>query len=95
MGRKQPSAHGGGHGSLVPTGEVSACKRMEKSGLFHVRFMDDTLVLPPSRWKLRRALKVVNEMLTRLGPDKHRTRHLSAGSRKTSTSLATSSAEPG
>ena len=44
---------------------------MEKSGLFHVRFMDDILVLTPSRWKLRRAVDAVNEMLARLGLDKH------------------------
>ena len=30
-------------------------RRMERSGLFYVRFMDDILVLAPSRWKLRRA----------------------------------------
>ncbi len=41
------------------------------SGLFYVRFMDDILVLTPSRWKLRRAVKAVNEMLARLGLDMH------------------------
>jgi hypothetical protein len=32
----------------------------EKLGLFYKRFMDDILVLAPTRWKLRTAVKVVN-----------------------------------
>lgn len=36
---------------------------MEKRGLFYVRFMDDILVLAPTRWKLRKAVAVVNEEL--------------------------------
>ncbi len=31
-------------------------ERIEKSGLFYVRFMDDILVLSPTRWKLRKAV---------------------------------------
>ncbi len=31
-------------------------QRIAKSGLFYVRFMDDIVVLAPSRWKLRRAV---------------------------------------
>ncbi len=46
-------------------------QRMEKSGLFYVRFMDDILVLSPTRWKLRKAVKVVNGMLGSLGLEKH------------------------
>ena len=38
-------------------------QRMERSGLFYVRFMDDILVLSPTRWKLRKAVKAVNEVL--------------------------------
>jgi hypothetical protein len=30
-------------------------RRMARSGLFYVRFIDDVLVLSPTRWKLRRA----------------------------------------
>ena len=50
---------------------------MELTGLFYVRFMDDVLVLvlvlvlAPSRWKLRRAVKTVNEMLGSLELEKH------------------------
>ncbi len=45
--------------------------RMERSGLFYVRFMDDILVLAPTRWKLRKAVKRVNEMLGCLRLEKH------------------------
>ncbi len=44
---------------------------MERTGLFYVRFMDDILVLAPTRWKLRRAVKVVNEVLRSLRLEKH------------------------
>ncbi len=46
-------------------------QRMERTGLFYVRFMDDILVLAPSRWKLRRAVKAVNEVLGSLSLEKH------------------------
>ncbi len=35
---------------------------MSNSGLFYVRFMDDILVLSPTRWKLKKAVKAVNEV---------------------------------
>jgi hypothetical protein len=44
---------------------------LEKLDLFYVRFMDDILVLAPTRWKLRRAVKAVNQVLACLGLDKH------------------------
>ena len=44
---------------------------MEKLGLFYVRFMDDILVLAPTRWKLRKAVKTVNGILESLGLEKH------------------------
>ncbi len=44
---------------------------MEASGLFYVRFMDDILVLAPTRWRLRKAVKAVNEVLGSLGLLKH------------------------
>ncbi len=40
-------------------------------GLFYVRFMDDVLVLSPTRWKLRRAVRAVNRVLASLRLDKH------------------------
>ncbi len=36
---------------------------MERSGLFYVRFMDDILVLSPTRWRLRKAVRAVNAVL--------------------------------
>ena len=44
---------------------------MEKLGLFYVRFMDDILVLAPTRWKLRSAVKAINQVLGGLGLEKH------------------------
>ena len=35
----------------------------DATGLFYVRFMDGILVLAPTRWKLRRAVAAVNEIL--------------------------------
>ncbi len=46
-------------------------RRMAKTGLFYVRFMDDILVLAPTRWKLRGAVKAVNAMLGSLRLEKH------------------------
>jgi hypothetical protein len=46
-------------------------ERIEKSGLFYVRFMDDILVLSPTRWKLRKTVKAVNEVLGSLRMEKH------------------------
>jgi RNA-directed DNA polymerase len=34
--------------------------RMAETGLFYARFMDDWVVLAPTRWKLRRAIKAAN-----------------------------------
>jgi RNA-directed DNA polymerase len=36
---------------------------MEKTGLFYARFMDDWVVIAPTRWKLRSAVRIVNETL--------------------------------
>ena len=46
-------------------------RRMNASGLFYVRFMDDILVLAPTRWKLRRAVGLVNRILGTLRLEKH------------------------
>lgn len=39
--------------------------------LFYVRFMDDILVMAPTRWKLRRAVAAVNQILGALRLEKH------------------------
>jgi RNA-directed DNA polymerase len=39
--------------------------------LFYIRFMDDILILAPTRWQLRDAVKVVNQRLAALGLEKH------------------------
>ena len=44
---------------------------LERLGLFSGRYMDDILVLAPTRWKLRQAVKVVNQVLASLRLDKH------------------------
>ena len=44
---------------------------LEQRRLFFVRYMDDILVLAPTRWKLRQAVKVVNQILTSLRLAKH------------------------
>ncbi len=43
----------------------------ERGGQFYVRFMDDILVLAPTRWTLRRAVKAVNAVLASLRLEKH------------------------
>jgi RNA-directed DNA polymerase len=42
-----------------------------KLQLFYVRFMDDILILAPTRWQLRGAAKVVNQILGTLRLEKH------------------------
>ncbi len=44
---------------------------MARSGQFYVRFMDDILLLAPTRWRLRKAIKAVNEVLGSLCLLKH------------------------
>jgi hypothetical protein len=44
---------------------------MQDTGLFYVRFMDDWIVVAPSRWKLRRVVKRVNQVLAVLKVEKH------------------------
>jgi hypothetical protein len=45
--------------------------RLERVGLFYVRFMDDWVALAPTRWKLPHAIKLVNETLNELKLGKH------------------------
>ena len=59
---------------------------MTRLGLFYVRFMDDILVLAPTRWKLRKAVAVVNRKLGALRALKSpATRPSSVGPRRAST----------
>ena len=44
---------------------------METLGVFYIRYMDDILVLAPTRWKLRKAIALVNAQLDGLGLAKH------------------------
>jgi hypothetical protein len=46
-------------------------RHMTETGLFYTRFMDDILVLAATRWKLRRAIAVVNHILGALRLQKH------------------------
>jgi RNA-directed DNA polymerase len=44
---------------------------MQGTGLFYVRYMDDWIVIAPTRWKLRKVVKQVNEILEGLLLEKH------------------------
>ena len=46
-------------------------KTMERTGLFYVRFMDDFVILAPTRWRCRRAMKQINTELANLNLEKH------------------------
>jgi len=46
-------------------------ERVAEMGLFYARFMDNWVILAPTRWKLRRAIKVVNQTLAELKVEKH------------------------
>lgn len=46
-------------------------KKMAASGLFYARFMDDWVILAPTRWKLRDAIRQVNQILDELKVEKH------------------------
>ena len=46
-------------------------RRMEATGLIYARFMDDWVILAPSRWSLRRAIRIVNETLRELRVKQH------------------------
>ncbi len=45
--------------------------RMAETGLFYARFMDDWVILAPTRWKLRRAIRLVNQTLGALKLAQH------------------------
>ena len=45
--------------------------RMAELGCFYVRFMDDWVVLAPTRWRLRKAIQAVNEVMADLWVEQH------------------------
>jgi len=45
--------------------------KIEKTGVFYIRYMDDILIMATTRWKLRNAIKVLNEELEVLGLKQH------------------------
>src|SRR5271166_1291542 len=46
-------------------------ERVEKTGLAYARFMDDWVILAPTRWNLRAAIRLVNETLAELHVEQH------------------------
>ena len=46
-------------------------ERVEETGLAYARFMDDWVILAPTRWKLREAIRLVNQTLAELQLDQH------------------------
>jgi hypothetical protein len=46
-------------------------ERMEETGLAYARFMDDWVILAPTRWKLREAIRLVNQTLAELHVEQH------------------------
>ena len=46
-------------------------RRMEDIGVFYVRFMDDWVILAPTRWKLRKAIRIVNQTLAEQQVQQH------------------------
>ncbi len=50
---------------------LSVDQALGKLGLFCVRFMDDIVVLAPTRWKLRGAVTALNQALGALRLKKH------------------------
>jgi hypothetical protein len=45
--------------------------RMARLGYFYVRYMDDWVLLAPTRWKLRAAIRAVNEVMATLVVKQH------------------------
>jgi len=46
-------------------------ERMAATGLPYARFMDDWVILAPTRWQLRKAVKIVNQTLNDLRVEQH------------------------
>ncbi len=54
---------------------------MEKTGLFYARYMDDWVVIAPTRWKLRSAIRIVNKTLGLLKIEQHPDNYHPVGAR--------------
>ena len=46
-------------------------KKMGKLDVKYVRYMDDILILAPTRWKLKKAIRVLNQTFDELKLEKH------------------------
>ena len=46
-------------------------RRMESLPVFYLRYMDDVIILAATRWKLRRAVFILNRTLSERGLEKH------------------------
>jgi hypothetical protein len=46
-------------------------RQMEKLGVKYFRYMDDILILAPTRWKLRKAIRLLNQIFSELKLEKH------------------------
>jgi hypothetical protein len=46
-------------------------KRLEKMDIKYFRYMDDILILAPTRWKLKKAIRVLNQTFNELKLEKH------------------------
>jgi RNA-directed DNA polymerase len=46
-------------------------RQLEATDLTYARFMDDWVILGPTRWSLRRAVRMVNETLRELRVEQH------------------------
>ncbi len=44
---------------------------LSKSGFYYVRYMDDILFMAPTRWKLRRGIKLLNQTFQALTLSQH------------------------
>ncbi len=44
---------------------------MEALDVFYARFMDDWIIIAPTRWKLRKAIRIVNQTLNELRVEQH------------------------
>ena len=43
---------------------------LQREGIQYVRYMDDWLITTPTRWKLRKAVKIVNLVIEKLKVEK-------------------------
>jgi hypothetical protein len=57
-------------GVTIDAMSFNTFERLERLGLFYVRYMDDIAVLAPTRWTLRRAVKVLNQTFAALRLEK-------------------------